>query len=79
MSGTKGMLLFWLATFDQWTMSQFRFPVIKAVVIVMSRCHGAKKTKTTKKKNPYVNHAFVFSQGHDLLLSITQNVPSNEN
>ena len=76
MSDTEGMLLFWLATFDQWTMSQFRFPVIKVVVIVKCRCHGA---KNKQKKNPYVNHAFVFSQGHDLLLSITQRVLSNEN
>ena len=59
MSDTEGMLLFWLATFDQWTMSQFRFPVIKGVVIV--------------------SHAFFFfSQGQDLLLSITQKVLSND-
>lgn len=46
MSDTEGMLLFWLATFDQWTMSQFRFPVIKGVVIVSHAFFFFRKAKT---------------------------------
>lgn len=65
MSDTEDMLLFCLATFDQWTMSQFRFPVIKVVVIVMSRCHGAKKKK---KKTARESCIFFFARPRPVII-----------